>query len=151
MKAKMSGYALNAAIGAQVVLGALTTGLSAALSGDQVRVVTATLGGLSTIAASYLARARGSNEPELSISRTKDLEQFIRECQAFQLDYGHLFGVDHVDNPDGTKNEEEGTPMEKFLDGRLGELRDKFENMLGNISGERKLQEPLGSLHKTAV
>jgi len=46
------------------------------------------LGGLSTIVASYLARARGSNEPELSITRVNDLEQFIRECRAFQMDFG---------------------------------------------------------------
>jgi hypothetical protein len=36
-KARYTGYALNAAIGAQVVLGTLTTGLSAALSGKSVR------------------------------------------------------------------------------------------------------------------
>ena len=35
------------------------------------------------IIASYLARAKGSNEPELSIARTKDLDQFIRECRTF--------------------------------------------------------------------
>jgi hypothetical protein len=32
----MTGYALNIAIGLQVLLGALTTGLAAALSGRQV-------------------------------------------------------------------------------------------------------------------
>ena len=34
------------------------------------------LGGLATLVASYMARARGSGEPELSITRVKDLEQF---------------------------------------------------------------------------
>ena len=35
---------------------------------------------------------RGSNKPELSITRTKDLVQFMRECDAFQLDQGHVTG-----------------------------------------------------------
>ncbi|CAA7269490.1 unnamed protein product [Cyclocybe aegerita] len=97
-KAKMTGYALNAAIGMQVLLGSLTTGLSAvATAGRSAAVQTTILGALSTIVASYLARARGSNEPELSITRTKDLEQFIRECRAFQLDNGHCKG-DQYDN-----------------------------------------------------
>lgn len=72
-------------------------------------------GGLSTIVASYLARARGSNEPELSITRTKDLEQFIRECQAFQMDFGHLTGNDH--------------------DETLQKFRSRFEELLGNANG----------------
>jgi hypothetical protein len=37
-EAKWTSYALNIAIGLQVFLGALTTGLSAALSGRQVRL-----------------------------------------------------------------------------------------------------------------
>lgn len=36
-KAKMTGYALNAAIGLQVLLGSLTTGLSVVTTGKQVR------------------------------------------------------------------------------------------------------------------
>lgn len=35
-KAKMTGYALNIAIGLQVLLGALTTGLSVVTTGHQV-------------------------------------------------------------------------------------------------------------------
>ena len=44
------------------------------------------------MSASYLACRRGSNKPELSITRTKDLVQFMRECDAFQLDRGHVTG-----------------------------------------------------------
>ena len=73
------------------------------------------LGGLSTIVASYLARARGSNEPELSITRVKDLEHFIRECRAFQMDFGHQTGSHH--------------------DGTVLALRNKFEELLGNANG----------------
>jgi hypothetical protein len=59
---------------------------------------------------------RGSNEPELSITRTKDLDQFIRECDAFQLDRGHLVSGD-AENA------------------KLDELRKRFEELLGNLSG----------------
>ncbi|KAJ6617976.1 hypothetical protein B0H10DRAFT_2031545 [Mycena sp. CBHHK59/15] len=119
LKARMTGYALNIAIGLQVVLGALTTGLSAVTSGKQTSIMTAILGGLSTIVASYLARARGSNQPELSITRCKDLEQYIRECDAFILDFGHISGGQY--------------------DQKLYALRDRFEELMGNANGERRL------------
>ncbi|KAF8057497.1 hypothetical protein FPV67DRAFT_566195 [Lyophyllum atratum] len=120
MKAKMTGYTLNAAIGAQVLLGSLTTGLSATtITGRQAAVATTVLGGLLTLVASYLARARGSNEPELSITRVKDLEHFIRECEAFQLDNGHVATGEH--------------------DEQLFRFRSQFEELVGNANGERKL------------
>ena len=71
-----------------------------------------TLGAISTLIASYLARARGSNEPELSIARTKDLEQFIRECRTFQMDHGHIIGNEY--------------------DQELSRFRSKYEELLGN-------------------
>ncbi|KAF9459954.1 hypothetical protein BDZ94DRAFT_1311920 [Collybia nuda] len=114
-KAKMTGYSLNAAIGLQVLLGSLTTSLSIVTTGRQTSIMTAVLGGLSTITASYLARARGSNEPELSITRVKDLEHFIRECHAFQMDFGHITTPEYDD--------------------RLNGLRDRFEELLGNGNG----------------
>ena len=73
------------------------------------------LGGFSTLVASFLARARGSNEPELSITRVKDLEQFIRECQAFKMDFGHITG-------------------DKY-DKELIGFRNRFEELLGNANG----------------
>jgi hypothetical protein len=72
-------------------------------------------GGFSTIVASYLARARGSNEPELSIARVKDLEQFLRECEAFHMDHGHKVSHDQDDKIDG--------------------FRRRFEELLGNANG----------------
>ncbi|KAG6809031.1 hypothetical protein H0H92_001875 [Tricholoma furcatifolium] len=123
-KAKRTGYTLNAAIGMQVLLGSLTTGISAAaLTGKQAAVATTILGGLSTCIASYLARARGSKEPELSITRVKDLEQFIREVDAFQMDYGHI--------------------MTDEQDHQVFKFRSRFEELLGNASGERKLAPPV--------
>ncbi|KAF8910443.1 hypothetical protein CPB84DRAFT_1219402 [Gymnopilus junonius] len=147
LKAKWTGWILNAAIGLQVLLGSLTTGLSAvATTGRSVRyllcatyctcvhtidifllfqaaVNTTILGALSTIVASYLARARGSNEPELSIARTKDLDQFIRDCEAFKLD--------------------NGSDMTGKYDEELIAKRRRFEELLGNANGERKLAPPV--------
>lgn len=153
----MTGYALNIAIGLQVLLGALTTGLPAATNGKQAscssftkkkslstsspdnrhglcswyiqfyrclskpsltrtcRIHVIEKGGLATLVASYLARARGSNEPELSITRCKDLDHFIRETQAFQLDHGHSQGAEHDDT--------------------LNKFRRDFEALLGNANG----------------
>jgi len=124
-KAKWTGLALNLAIGLQVLLGSLTTGLSAqAVSGGKSSAAATTaLGAIATLVASYLARARGSNEPELSITRTKDLEQFIRECQAFLLDHGHLHGME--------------------CDADIARFRRRFEELLGNANGERKLAPPV--------
>jgi len=118
-KAKLTGYALNVAIGFQVLLGSLTTAISAATSGRQTSIGVTILGGLATIVASYLASTRGSNEPELSIIRVKDLDQFIRECQAFILDSGHLDGNEYDD--------------------KVISFRSRFEELLGNGNGERRL------------
>ncbi|KAJ7221300.1 hypothetical protein GGX14DRAFT_319176, partial [Mycena pura] len=73
------------------------------------------IGGFSTLVASYLARTRGSKEPELSTMRCKDLDQFLRECDIFVLDYGHLTGDEH--------------------DSKLESLRTRFEELLGNANG----------------
>ncbi|KAG2069198.1 hypothetical protein BDR04DRAFT_1119314 [Suillus decipiens] len=120
------GYALNIAIGLQVLLGALTTGLAAALSGRQVSIATTLLGGMSTLVASYLARTRGSNEPELSITRVKDLDQYLRDCYAFKMDHAHEYGT--------AKN---------GLNDQLEHLRRRFEELLGNADGQRKLSPPI--------
>ncbi|PCH34674.1 hypothetical protein WOLCODRAFT_78520 [Wolfiporia cocos MD-104 SS10] len=95
-RARITGYALNACIGAQVVFGAITTGVAAAsTSGHQTSIAVAVLGGMSTLAASYLARARGSGEPERSAIRVKELEHFKRECDAYILDNGHHIGPEY--------------------------------------------------------
>ncbi|EGO20036.1 hypothetical protein SERLADRAFT_478659 [Serpula lacrymans var. lacrymans S7.9] len=119
-KALWTGYALNVAIGLQVLLGALTTAIASATIGKQTSIATAILGGLSTLVASYLARARGSNEPEASITRVKDLEQFIRDCQAFVMDHGTEYGEDKPE-----------------LNKRVEEFRRRFEELLGNFNTER--------------
>ncbi|KAL4071935.1 hypothetical protein V8B97DRAFT_1915489 [Scleroderma yunnanense] len=117
-KAKRTNFALNVAVGIQVMLGALLTGLSAVTVGRQTYVITSILGGVSTLVASYLARSRGSSEPELSIGRVKDLDHFLRDCRAFRTDYGHAIADQHND-----------------LEQKVEELRHRFEELLGNANG----------------
>ncbi|KAH9170009.1 hypothetical protein EDB89DRAFT_2230957 [Lactarius sanguifluus] len=114
-KAKWTGLALNIALGLQVLMGALTTALGAALSGKNTSVAISILGGASTFVASYLARMRGSNEPQTSLLRAKALSHFLREIHAFALDHGHEVGREWDDKVNGF---------------RLG-----LENMLGNQPG----------------
>jgi len=78
----------------------------------QTGIAVAILGGLSTLAASYLARSRGSGEPERSIVRCKDLEHFIRDCKGFKLDKGFLTGPQY--------------------DREVNFFRMRFEEILGN-------------------
>lgn len=110
----ITGYLLNFAIGVQVLLSALTTGLPTVVDLNNIRTMTAVLGGLSTLVASYLAKVRGSNEPELSIRRVRDLDAFVREMETFVLDCGHSIGTDE--------------------DQAISGFRNKFEELLGNLT-----------------
>ncbi|KAI6108734.1 hypothetical protein EDD16DRAFT_1618619 [Pisolithus croceorrhizus] len=124
-RAIMTSYALNIAIGLQVLLGALTTGIAAALqTGKQAQVSTSILGGLSTLVASYLARARGSGEPELSNIRVRELDHFLRDCKAFKLDHAHE-----------TNNER--------VEYQIADFRQRLEVILGGPSGEKKMSPPV--------
>ncbi|KAH9008616.1 hypothetical protein EDB84DRAFT_1595689 [Lactarius hengduanensis] len=82
--AQLTEWLLNTAIGLQVLIGALTTALGAALSGKNTSVAISILGGAATILASYLARMRSSNEPE-----------------GFQMDHGHELGHEWDEKIDG--------------------------------------------------
>ncbi|KAH9025212.1 hypothetical protein EDB85DRAFT_1984395 [Lactarius pseudohatsudake] len=90
--AQLTEWLLNTAIGLQVLIGALTTALGAALSGKNTSVAISILGGAATILASYLARMRSSNEPESSRNRADALNHFLREIRGFQMDHGHELG-----------------------------------------------------------
>ncbi|KAG1849960.1 hypothetical protein F4604DRAFT_1687260 [Suillus subluteus] len=120
-KAKWTGYLLNIATGLQILLGALTTGLAASLSGKQVSIAITILGAMSTITASLLTRARGLNEPELSNTRVTNLEHFLRDCYAFQTDCGEEYGT-----------------TENGLNDRLERLRKEFEKILRDTDGQQK-------------
>lgn len=78
----------------------------------QTSIATSILGGLSTLAASYLAKSRGSNEPEESTRKAQDLKSFIRDCEAFKLDCGHMYG--------------------QSQDHMINRYRRRFEEILGN-------------------
>lgn len=113
--AKWIAYSINIAIALQICLGALTTALGASLSGHSVRLAIfvniwttgltthiqisisiAVLGSLATLVASYLARTRGSSEPENSLLREQALNNFIRRLESFILDKGMQGGHDQV-------------------------------------------------------
>ncbi|EMD37656.1 hypothetical protein CERSUDRAFT_154405 [Gelatoporia subvermispora B] len=117
-KAKLTGYAINSAIGIEVVLGALTTGIAASTSGHETTTVIAILGGLSTLAASYLARARGSGQPDSSILLCRDLENYIRDLEGFMLDHGTVLGPEY--------------------DIMIAHYRKRFEEVLGNAPQDGK-------------
>lgn len=53
----------------------------------------AVLGGFSTIFASYLAKVRGSGEPEFSSIRGRELSSFLREVHAFVVDDGSFLSL----------------------------------------------------------
>ncbi|KAF9647706.1 hypothetical protein BDM02DRAFT_2511407 [Thelephora ganbajun] len=95
-RSSQQGILINGAIGLQVIVGALTTGIAAAGSAH-IGAAVATLGGISTILASYLAKVRGSGEPELSTIRTRELNSFLREVEGFLVDHGEETGTDQDD------------------------------------------------------
>jgi hypothetical protein len=114
--ALITTWALHITTGLQILIGALTTALGAALSGKNTSIAISTLGGASTLVASYLARSRSTNEPQASREKADRLNHFLREVRAFQLDHGDDKGNDELN--------------EKVKGFRLG-----LESMLGNHTG----------------
>jgi len=52
-------------------------------------------GAFSTIIGSFLARMRGSAEPDLSKSRAKGFDKFVRTLEAYIVDFGDGAPYDH--------------------------------------------------------
>jgi hypothetical protein len=75
------------------------------------------LGGASTLVASYLARTKGTNEPQASKSRVRALDHFIREIEAFDLDHGHEMGDKWDDKINGYR-----LGLERILGNRPGSV-----------------------------
>ncbi|KAI0247271.1 hypothetical protein BJV78DRAFT_1133650, partial [Lactifluus subvellereus] len=124
-RGKWTGWAINIAIGLQVLFSALTTALGATLKESHASIAIEVIGGTSTLVASYLALARGSNEPEFSLLRAKALSHFLREINAFILDHG----------------DEAGHEWDEKINGfRLG-----LENILGNRSGSVTIKSEAGT------
>ena len=88
---------------------------------------------MSTLAASYLAKSRGSGEPEASAMRARDLDSYIRDLRAFVLDHGHLAGP-----AVGPEHE-----------AMIARYRRRFEEIMGNalegvedsLKAEKQMQE----------
>jgi len=118
---------LNVALSLQVLIGALTTALGAALSGKNTAVAISILGAASTLVASYLARTKGSNEPQASWLRAQTLEYFLRDINAFVLDHGHESG-------------------EKW-DEQINGFRVGLENILGNQPANFMIHPEAASHH----
>ena len=74
-------------------LSALTSGI---MTHTQIGISVAVLGSLATLVASYLARTRGTGEPETSLLREQALNNFIRRLRSFILDAGLQDGHDRV-------------------------------------------------------
>ncbi|CAE6472028.1 unnamed protein product [Rhizoctonia solani] len=58
----------------------------------KTRLAIAGLGALGTLTASVLARAKGTNQPELAETHARELEKFIGQCQLFVGDVGSAVG-----------------------------------------------------------
>ena len=52
---------------------------------------------MSTIVATFLARLRGSSEPDLSRDRARDFKAWIRDAEAVVHDHGWLVRVRRFD------------------------------------------------------
>jgi len=126
-KARYTGMALNCAIGLQVVVGALTTGVAASTTGKATSIGVSILGGVSTTLASYLAKMRGSNEPDFSNLRSRELDTFIREIEAWVMDKGHLVGADY--------------------DAKINRFRERYEEIV-RTAGEDPNSSGFDSHHK---
>jgi len=79
------------------------------------------LGGISTVISTYLAKARGDNEPEKSEALTKQLDQFIRELETFSMDRGHLIP---------TKDGEKSSETEEEWENKIQWYRQRLEDLL---------------------
>ncbi|CAE6427018.1 unnamed protein product [Rhizoctonia solani] len=89
---KVIKYGINIIIFAQIIVGALVTIISVLSPTEGTRIATAVLGAVGTLTASVLARAKGTNQPELAESHARELERFVGECQLFAADAGNTLG-----------------------------------------------------------
>ena len=60
----------------------------------QLGAAVAVLVGISAVLTSYLAKVRGSGEPELLLIRTRELNSFLREVPTFIVDNGSFLSFD---------------------------------------------------------
>ncbi|CAE6496681.1 unnamed protein product [Rhizoctonia solani] len=91
---KFIKWGINFILLLQVTVGALVTIITVLEPNEKTRIATAALGALGTLTASVLARAKGTNQPELAETHARELERFIGQCQLFVGDVGSAVGSD---------------------------------------------------------
>ncbi|CEL52153.1 hypothetical protein RSOLAG1IB_00691 [Rhizoctonia solani AG-1 IB] len=89
---KVIKWGINFILLLQVTVGALVTVLAVLEQSEKTRIAIAGLGALGTLTASVLARAKGTNQPELAETHARELEKFIGQCQLFVGDVGSTVG-----------------------------------------------------------
>ncbi|KAK0429747.1 hypothetical protein EV421DRAFT_1946385 [Armillaria borealis] len=126
----MKGYTMNIAIGIQLLVGALTTAISALVTGTRdaisITIVLPILVFIILPARGYIERLQQHSspepedrtKPERSLMVARDLEQFIRECKAFLVDFG--------------------SSTEDVHKREVQRLRNRFEEILGDADVEKK-------------
>src|SRR6266436_626788 len=88
---------------------------------------------MATLIASYLARMKGTNEPQASQLRSKELDHFLREIEAFDLDHGHEVGDKWDDKVNGFR-----FGLEKILGNHPGSITVDASADTGNNHNREK-------------
>ncbi|KAG9101432.1 hypothetical protein FS749_006935 [Ceratobasidium sp. UAMH 11750] len=89
---KFIKYGINFILLLQVSVGAAITVVTVLDQTEQTRLTIAGLGSLGTMTAAVLARAKGTNQPELAETHSRDLERIIGQCELFVGDVGSATG-----------------------------------------------------------
>lgn len=91
---KAIAWGLNILIMLQVIVSALVTVVTSLEPTPRTRIASVVLGALSTVTAALVARAKGTNQPELAENYSKDLQKFIGRCKIFIKESGSSFSDD---------------------------------------------------------
>lgn len=78
--------------------------------------------------ASYLAKARGSGEPEFSRLRARELDTFVREVEAWTMDKGPLFASSSLDPHSHVYGS--GHSIGSEFDNQINMFRVRFEQII---------------------
>ena len=92
----------------------------------------AILGSASTLMASYMAHTRGSSKHRALLFRSKALNRFVREIEAFQVDHEHEGGRQWDEKIDRFR-----VSLENILDNEHGSVTINLETA-GTDSGSTK-------------
>ncbi|KAG9101431.1 hypothetical protein FS749_006934 [Ceratobasidium sp. UAMH 11750] len=87
-------WSLNFLLILQVIIGALITVVNVVGQTRWIRYFSLGLGTLGTVVGSLIARAKGTNQPELAESHAWELDNFVRACHQFIDNSGGEVGDD---------------------------------------------------------